>query len=546
VGGFAVFQPDWFHSQNGLDPYFYTGQSLNLRRTIEQGAARHYFLSRWTAYLPEGLFQKVFGAETGFVVVRLVLLAIALYSVFSLYRGAPIRRLATIGVVLAFSPMMIRAMFVDYSDAVVVPLGIVLVVVCTGSDGRRWVSVGLGLLCAGMVIANPFSVFPVALGVGTYLRSLPSHRARAGSIATTSFVATVVAAAGGLFFRARYGVLNVYRPSWDFILTHVNYQDPYKSPRLWWLGYRLWIYLPAVLVVAAYGLSRSGFVIWTRREISILRLCAAQYIFQVWYQFSRHGSTLEIHYYFTYVIPVYTVALAVVLFRLLERCRPGRETVLGAVIVVGLASLGGPLPVRFGSWIDAVLVVGGLFVLVDRFGRKRPMVAPAAVVAAVLSAQLGAPTPEPRLSGESRVEAAYDRVFDRRHSEGIATFRNAREFVDRMATLKPEVLDRLSFVIGGGDASAFGATYSVQVAMPRRWLNDSTAPTDAFGIYPTTRTRFVDLRSAYIAVVCAAEEYDAIRARLGMEGLDFGRSLLDFTTTRGKSTRTVVLEAGVH
>jgi hypothetical protein len=545
-GGFALFQPDWFHFQNGLDPYFYSGQSLNLRRAVAQGAARHYFLSRWTVYLPEALVQKMFGVETGFVLWRLLLLTSALIAMYSMYDSAPIRRSVLVGSVIAFSPLLVRATFVDYSDAVVVPLGIIAVVLCTGSDTRLRVSSGLGFLGACMMVANPFALFPVALCLGTYLMSFPGHRARARSLAVSVLTGLTVATSGWLLFRIRYGVPNLYAPTWQFIRTHLNSQDPWKSPRLWWLGYRLWIYLPALVVLAAYGLSHSGVVAWTRREALILRMCAIQYLFQIWYQFSRHGSTLEIHYYFTYVIPVYTVALAVVLFRLLERCPVGREVILAAVVIVGLALLAGPVPVRYGSWIDALIVVVALFALVHRYGLRQPVVAPVAVVAVVFSAQLAAPSPEPRLPTESRVEAGYDRAFDRANSEGIAVYRNARVFVDRMATLKPSVLERLSFVIGGGDAKDFGATYAVQVAMPRRWLNDSTDAADHFGVYSVSRTRFVELKSAYIAIICSPEEYAPIRARLGAEGLVLGRSILDVTTSRRRLTRTVVVEAQVH
>ena len=39
VAGYLIIWPDWFHIQNGLDPFFYTGMSLNLSDSIDQGAA---------------------------------------------------------------------------------------------------------------------------------------------------------------------------------------------------------------------------------------------------------------------------------------------------------------------------------------------------------------------------------------------------------------------------------------------------------------------------------------------------------------------------
>ena len=124
-GGFALIRPDWFHLQNGLDPFFYVGLSLNLEDFISQGGDAHYFISRWTLFLPELLFTRLLGSSAGFVAMRICLLALVAWAILHL-RNRSDRWLDSIVVTLAvaFSPLVLRAVFVDYSDAIVVPFGL--------------------------------------------------------------------------------------------------------------------------------------------------------------------------------------------------------------------------------------------------------------------------------------------------------------------------------------------------------------------------------------------------------------------------------------
>jgi hypothetical protein len=111
--GFALFQPDWFDNQNGLDPFFYTGMSLNLSDSIDYGAEAHYFLSRWTLYGPELLAARVLGPTVGFVTTRLMLLALCRLGV-ALLRPGLLDQLAALGFVLG-GPVL------DYVDDTVAP-----------------------------------------------------------------------------------------------------------------------------------------------------------------------------------------------------------------------------------------------------------------------------------------------------------------------------------------------------------------------------------------------------------------------------------------
>ena len=85
--GLLVLRPDWYHRQNGLDPWFYTGQSLNLSDAIDQGTATHYFLGRWSIYLPELVVQAVTTPVAGYLAVR-VLALVAIGIVLEIGRAS--------------------------------------------------------------------------------------------------------------------------------------------------------------------------------------------------------------------------------------------------------------------------------------------------------------------------------------------------------------------------------------------------------------------------------------------------------------------------
>ena len=72
-----VLQPDLFGLvPNSLDPMFYTGYSINLDDALAAAGNRHYFVTRWSSYLPQYLSTQLFGPYWGRIILRLLMLSI--------------------------------------------------------------------------------------------------------------------------------------------------------------------------------------------------------------------------------------------------------------------------------------------------------------------------------------------------------------------------------------------------------------------------------------------------------------------------------------
>jgi len=536
VAGFALFRPDWFHIQNGLDPFFYTGLSLNLSEAIDYGADAHYFLSRWTLYMPELLAQRLLGPSVGFVATRLVLLTLAGVGLAFL-RPATSRRLdlVPVAVIGLFSPLVVRAVFVDYSDAIVVPCGLVMLALAArGRVGVR-TSVAIGVLGAAAVVANTFAVVMVAITVGGYLaRSLRRPGRLLAQMAAVLAAGTVVVGAGLVLFRWRYGIPNVYSPAISFVRDNAGNRDPLKSRRLLWLHFRLWVFLPPLLLAAAAALRAGRVIRLGSAELVVLGVAAVQYVFQVLYQLVLDGSTLEIHYYFSYMVPAYSAALAVVLYALLQRCSKLATWAATAAVVALLAAWRHLPEVHLASWATFVAGVLAVGVIGGALARRLPVLLPLGVAAVALAAQLAPPTREPILPGELRVQAGYDTVYRGGTSIGVEWFRAIPPFLDQVRGLDPQVRKRAGWVVGRGTAQQKAAALSVQVGMPRRLLNPPAEPLDPYLPVNPLRfapDRFVEQGLTHVIVVCLPEELPIALTRLAELGFVVGPPLLDDVDT---------------
>lgn len=541
IGGFLLVRPDWFHFQNGLDPFFYVGESLNLSDVIDQGGAAHYFISRWTLYVPELLLTRLLGATGGYLIMRLSLLAVVTASIVALDRDRTRRiDVAVVAFVVAFSPLVLRAVFVDYSDAIVVPIGVACVVASVQAVVRPRSAALLGAAGAVVLIANPFGVFMITITLSAYLWRARNARALLPSFMMMGTAALTVACAGLVFFRAKYGIDNVYAPTLDFIRQNASVPDPLRSPRLLWLQYRLWIYLPLLVLLGAWGLQRVALVRWHRRDLLVFWICAAQYAFQIGYQFGRDGTTLEIHYYFAYMIPAYSVAFAVLVLSVLRRCSRASVLAVGAGFVLVLALISSLPTQRFGNWLVFASAVAVVSLVVWGLGRRHPWVVPLAVVVLAFGAQHRSPASEPSVPGELRVDAGYDSVYERGESTGEAIFVEAASFVDRMNQLDNDIVRSTAFVVVGGHAHQLAATYSVHVAAPSHWINPPVVgPPGSFGLSELALARIQEEGYTYVAILCAPEQLAPVQARLADLGIDLDPPVLTYQSRADGATTEV-------
>lgn len=470
LGLFVLVRPDWYFKSNGLDPYFYTGYAQNLTDVLAISGDRHYFVSRWTHYLPNRLFVKAFGAKGGYLALRWLSASLISACIVGVgrRRWRPTDVIA-LTIFTLLSPMLLRALLSDYIDALTAPLGILAIALVAVRPEKISTAVIVGGCAAAIGICNPVAATICFCIAPAWLIAVKTWRTRLILAAVVVASAGAVVMFGLILFRARFGIPNVYEPTIRFLREHTTYQEPVKSPRLWWMGYRLWIYIPLLILFTWRYLVRRHAVVFDRAERTILITCAVQYGFQIWFQFSRHGSTLEIPYYWSIMVPSLTLAVVVILATLAEltdrRVLP--ITVFVVVLVAMLSS--SALPEVYASWIDALILVGVAAAVWHRLGLRAQGFAVGAAVFIVFTLQVGAPRGEPTLPGEAIIQASYETVYNSEDSPGIDGFRAATWFSQQMNTLSSSLRHSTFFWIGGAHGHQLAAMYSAHVA--GRWIN---------------------------------------------------------------------------
>jgi hypothetical protein len=509
---FFAVRPDWYYVQNGLDPFFYTGYVQSFDNIFHAAGDGHYFISRWSIYLPQrGLLTLLGDPKAAFLVMRWIGAAIVV-GALSWFGANRWRRtdVIAIAVLVLLLPMSIRSLMTDYSDAVAFPLGVLVLVAIARRPDRIEVAGLVGALAALMVVANPFAATVVVTAVPFWLAMVPRRRWPV-LLGAASAAGMFVLAAGWALFRWRYGIPNVYAPTLDFISEQGTVRDPLKSPRLVWLEYRLWIYLPPFVIALFHVLRRWGKVPFERDEVFVMRVCTLQYSVQVWYQFFRNGSTLEISYYWHYIVPSFVLSLAVVIGGLARRCRPTTLPIIAAVVLVLAAALPSPGPELLPSWVVGVLAATAAGVMAWRLTERLPAVVMSTIVLVVLAAQIGSPRPEPILVDELRVLSSYDSVFDD-SSDGTSSFETVTWFDEQMDALPVPVQRSAVFWYDSPIGARMAAMYGAQVS--GRWL------LPILGTSPPTEPFPVDLVNAIAAgqigtlvAIGAPGDLDALEAQ---------------------------------
>lgn len=468
--GFLVVRPDWFYGLNGIDSFFYTGYAQNLGDNIAVSRDLHYFVTRWSAYLPNRVFFDIFGAETGYLMLRWLYASVICGAIIALGHRRW-RRADTIAMVslVLLMPMLLRTLLSDYVDSLTVPAGIACIAVVALWPRSRWTATVAGALAAAIVVANPIAIAIVLCLIPVWVRELGWSKKLATSAAIGGATLCGVLVAGWLLFRVRYGISNVYTPTIDFVRTNTALIDPQKSPRLWWMGYRIWIYIPIVVLLVWQYLKRISKVTFDPAERIIMATCAVQYGFQIWYQFSRHGSTLEIPYYWSTMVPVLILSVCVVLGKLIVGSHRFLLSAVAAVVLVAVLVGRRGMPELYGSWVDAALVVVIIGALWWKRGPFLGALGACSLVFVIFTFQVSAPRPEPLLPGEGQVAAAYESVYDADQSSGIDSYRAATWFSSTMRSLGDPLTQSAFFWIGGGHAHQMAAMFSAHV--DNRWLN---------------------------------------------------------------------------
>jgi hypothetical protein len=148
---------------------FYTGYAINLDDALAAAGNRHYFVTRWTSYIPMYLFSEIFGPYWGRLVLRLAMILVLseMFWRFGSRLAFPTKsRLLGIFTVVT-APMFVRAFTTDYPEYFIIWGSMVLsLLVVSFADKPNIVkSVAVGVLAVSLLIANPFTSLLLAISL---------------------------------------------------------------------------------------------------------------------------------------------------------------------------------------------------------------------------------------------------------------------------------------------------------------------------------------------------------------------------------------------
>ncbi len=462
---YMILRPENYGlTPNNLDPVFYTGYASNLDDLMAALGDGRYFVSRWSAYLPAYVATELAGPIHGRLLLRLVLASAMLLVVWDLgrRRGRSVAQQFLIGTLVLTMPIFVRAYFSDYVEYLVVAVGVLLVGVCLRPSQSRRLAFLIGALAALVLVANPAAIGMVGLSVATGLwLGVRSWRERAihALVSLGAFIA--VGLAGLVFFRAKYGIENVYQPTIDFMRTYeAPENDPWRSPQLKWLGEFTWLYVVPILVIGALVVARARSITFDRIEKAALVLCSLEYATHWYDQFIRGGLTLEMSLYWSFVYPTFAVTLVLVVGRLTDGMRSEIVAGLGVAWIV-LMFVGVPesllLPAALGFALLAVVLAAAAALL----ARRVPWATVLLMVGLLGWVQIGAPRYVPTPDTQVNSSPYYDRVFRNGGSESEKILAETVWFEKQMDRVPGDAY--AAFVVAGGWASPIVGVYAPHV-----------------------------------------------------------------------------------
>lgn len=180
----AVLIPNPYDSPGFLDPYIYTGYTLNFSELVNRYGP-YYFSYRLAHLAPLWFFRTVFGDGLGFTLLRMAELAVIFGSIWVIFRPHLPRLLVIgIGAAVLFSPWTLKIVSTLYVDGTCVPalfgLTALLVRLTRTEFGARREAIAAGVLGSLICNANlsllPFVVLLYAAFFAPALGRLPLKR----------------------------------------------------------------------------------------------------------------------------------------------------------------------------------------------------------------------------------------------------------------------------------------------------------------------------------------------------------------------------------
>ena len=457
-----MLQPDLFGLiPNGLDPMFYLGYEINLSDALESAGNNHYFVSRWTSYLPGHFASLIFGPYWGRLMLRLVMVSVLSETIWRFLSGMNIRahaRLISI-FLLVTSPLFVRAFTTDYPEYFIIWASLIMTVWSFTEKPTLRRSATLGALAASLAIANPTAmILSCLILVNYFFDEICAHHIRnirnQCIVALISFCATFLA--GYAIFRFMYGVANIYQPTWDFIRDYVKPElDGWRTPTKEWVFYFGWLYLPFLYSVAALSVSKS---MKTNVRATLLRCTSLTLLILTVHIYleMKNGHALETSYYWSMLLAPPLIVLVVIVGSTLNSLRVWHSLALLAVVLC-IYRFRIPQITRLPSGLPLLIGIALFVLALILLSKHAKITFMYFLVLISIWLQVGSPNYAIRTNAGDLNSPRYDIVYGQNSSVSNQVLRETIWFIDQMDRIPSDSLS--TFVSAGGWSNAIVGTY---------------------------------------------------------------------------------------
>ena len=318
----------------------------------------NYFSVRFPAILVIGVFERVFGAGDGYVLLRWALAVACGASVYvCVRRFASIRVALGAAVLLYLNPFFSRMLLWDYSGFIEVAGGTIGVALWYWSDCRRlaWTILpGIAFACAVFANALVGTVLLVLLPIEAIAALRQGRRALwylGRRLAIVAGASLGVFVTGYLGYRQILGSLSPYdllRPTINFFGENSKQSAPYQQPVSVWLLHEPRIWAPVITSVALIAVLRRR-ILGTDIPARVAQMCVCYTAFLWVYRFTVTSSVVEVWWAYSVVVVAAAPAIGLLLHELADERRTagfsvaiaGGTFALTAMVVRNLAGPAG-------------------------------------------------------------------------------------------------------------------------------------------------------------------------------------------------------------
>jgi hypothetical protein len=475
----VFLSPDLFGLvPNSLDPLFYTGYAINLDDALKAAGNDHYFVTRWSSYMPQYLACQVFGPYWGRLVLRLVMVGIIFEIFWQLgkrFNATPVKKILGATFVVT-TPLFIRGFTTDYVEHSAIFYGIVLIAIIV-MRGFTWKpSLLFGVFGALIIVSNPNNFAIVGICLVAWIFT-PRDRLNILSLikaCVSGLVgALLVAMFGYLIFAYHYGIGNVYEPTIQFIRSYVApEQDLWTSPGRDWILHFSWIYIPVILLVMSRVVLANlpeGQQVITKK---VQRVSVTLYAYHIFTQI-RAGHAIETGYYWALLLAPFFVLFFVLLLKILEQRNLRKGTFITLIVYLILIKFEVPQELQLpdGLLLLALIAVFVSILLFFNWHRPSRVLLFPGLIVGLLWMQIGAPSYSVLTYGGDLNSPRYEDVYGESSAQSNDILKETIWFTQQMDRLEEDW--KTTFLTAGGWSAAIVGTY---IPHPfSRWLVANSA-----------------------------------------------------------------------